>query len=125
MYQVAVQKKFIARHYLTGGDWGEENQVHSHNYLLELILVGLELDQHGYLVDIEDIEENLLRVIQYFKDQILNDLPEFSGLNPSLEHFSRIIWENLHPSLQTSNIQKVIVKLWENDFAYATFEMGN
>ena len=91
MYTVAVKRDFIAQHYLVGGDWGLENDLHSHHYAIELQLEGAELDQHGYLVDIVDIEKNLEALVDEYRDQTLNDLPAFKGLNPSIEHFSRIL----------------------------------
>ncbi len=47
MYTLAVQRNFIASHYLVGGDWGPENQLHSHHYRVEVILEASELDRHG------------------------------------------------------------------------------
>ncbi len=55
MYTLGVRRDFIARHFLIGGDWGAENFPNSHHYILELQLVGNELDKHGYLVDIVDV----------------------------------------------------------------------
>ena len=52
MYTVSVRRDLIARHYLIGGDWGAENDPHSHPYVIEVRLEAAELDQHGYLVDI-------------------------------------------------------------------------
>ena len=40
MYTVAVSREFIAHHFLVGGDWGRENQKHSHHYRIELQLEG-------------------------------------------------------------------------------------
>ena len=121
MYTVAIQMKFIAQHYLIGGDWGAENELHSHHYIVELRLAGEELDQHGYLVDIVDIEATLLRVIDKYQDQTLNQLPEFEGLNPSIEHFSRILCLELDQRIQAENIRALTVVLWENDIAWASF----
>ena len=59
MYTVAVKKDLIAQHYLIGGDWGAENDPHSHHYVIEVRLEAAELDQHGYLVDIVKIETEL------------------------------------------------------------------
>ena len=78
MYTVAVKRDFVAQHFLIGGDWGPENEWHSHHYALELQLSGPTLDQHGYLVDIVDIEANLEALVAYYKDKTLNDLPEFA-----------------------------------------------
>ena len=44
-YTVAVERDFIARHKLIGGDWGPENELHSHHYRVELALEGSELDR--------------------------------------------------------------------------------
>ena len=95
MFTVAVKRDFVAQHFLIGGDWGAENFKHSHHYVLELQLTGETLDKHGYLVDIVDIEQHLDRIVDQYRDQTLNELPEFKGLNPSIEHFSRIICQTL------------------------------
>jgi 6-pyruvoyltetrahydropterin/6-carboxytetrahydropterin synthase len=121
MNVVAVRRDFIAQHYLIGGDWGAENELHSHHYQVEVRLEGAELDQHGYLVDIVDIEKNLEALVVRFRDCTLNDLAEFEGLNPSIEHFSRIIWSGFTRRLQAVNIQAVTVRLWENEIAWAEY----
>lgn len=121
MYTVAVKRDFVAQHYLIGGDWGAENELHSHHYALELRLEGATLDQHGYLVDIVDIETQLDALVTYFRDQTLNDLPEFSGLNPSIEHFSRILCQTLVERIAAPNINAFIVVVWENDIAWASY----
>ncbi len=40
MYTVSVRRELIARHYLIGGDWGAENDPHSHPYVIEVRLEG-------------------------------------------------------------------------------------
>ena len=122
MYSIAVQKDFIAQHFLIGGDWGEENQPHSHHYIIELIIEHDELDQHGYLVDIVDIEAGLEETVSYFKDKMLNGLPEFAGLNPSLEHFSRIIWQQIISRINPPSKGKLEIKLWENENCWAAYK---
>lgn len=121
MYQVAVAKDFIAQHYLIGGEWGAENELHSHHYQIELILDGKELDQHGYLVDIVDIEDALNALIERYRDQTLNDLPEFAGVNPSIERFSRTLCQSFAAHIQASNLTAITVRLWENAVAWASY----
>ena len=123
MYTLAVRRDFIARHHLIGGDWGPENQPNSHHYLLELRLSGESLDQHGYLVDIVEVEKHLAEIVGTYREQMLNDLPEFSGLNPSLEHFSRILCSAFNQRLTAANINKVTVVLWENEQAWVSFKI--
>lgn len=124
MYRVGVLRDFIAQHYLIGGDWGAENIKHSHSYRLELELYGRELDQHQYLVDIVAIEQALDRLIAYYRDQTLNDLPEFASVNPSLEHFARVLCESLAQQFLKGSVERISVKLWENSFAWAGYEVA-
>ena len=124
MYTLAVRRNFVAQHALIGGDWGPENQCHSHHYVLELQLAGAELDQHGYLVDIVDVERHLDAQVARYRDHFLNDFPEFANLNPSLEHFARILCLALNGGIQAANLQTVRVQLWENEIAWAAYETG-
>lgn len=119
MYSLAIRRDFIAQHYLIGGDWGAENQKHSHHYQVEVQVEGDTLDQHGYLIDIVDLEARLDGLVSTYRDKTLNELPEFSTLNPSIEHFSRILCQALAAKILRNNIQAITVRLWENDIAWA------
>src|ERR687885_1253546 len=121
MYTVAITRDFVAQHFLIGGDWGAENQWHSHHYKVEVRLEGATLDRHGYLVDIVDIETNLEALVGHFRDKTLNDMPEFAGLNPSIEHFARIVCERLGERLAAPNLSAIAVRLWENEVASASY----
>jgi len=123
MYELGIKRNFIARHFLVGGDWGPENFPNSHHYVLELQLEGKELDQHGYLVDIVDVEKHLDEIVNYYKEQMLNEKPEFAGLNPSIENFARIIATSLSERIRAENISEVKAVLWENESAWAAFEL--
>jgi 6-pyruvoyltetrahydropterin/6-carboxytetrahydropterin synthase len=119
-YTLAVKRDFVARHYLVGGDWGAENELHSHNYQVEVQLEGKILDEHGYLVDIVALEAHLAELVAYYRDQTLNDLPEFTGLNPSIEHFARLLCRELLSRLKEP-LSAVRVQIWENDIAWAAY----
>ena len=123
MYTLCVKRDFIARHFLTGGDWGPENFPNSHRYVLELHMSGSKLDQHGYLVDIVDVEKQLDEIVSYYREEMLNEKPEFAGLNPSIEHFARILATSLSERILANNILTVKVVLWENDSAWAAYEL--
>ena len=123
MYTVAVTRDFIANHYLIGGDWGSENQPHAHHYVAEASIEGSQLDRHGYLVDIVAIEAALDGIVGNFRDAMLNDKPEFAGLNPSIEHFSRIICEQLIAAINPPGSGLLRVKLWENADCWAAFRL--
>jgi len=123
MYALAVKRNFVAQHFLIGGDWGAENEWHSHHYALEVQLEGEHLDQHGYLVDIVAVEKELDELVVYFGDKTLNDLPEFDGLNPSIEHFARIACTVLANRIPTGSLSAIRVRIWENEIAWTAYAM--
>ena len=123
MYELGIKRDFIAKHFLIGGDWGPENLPNSHHYVLELRLEGKELDQHGYLVDIVDVNKHLDEIVNYYTDQMLNEKPEFAGLNPSIENFARILATSLSERINAQNISEIKVVLWENESAWAAYEL--
>ncbi len=120
-YSVTVIRDFIARHYLIGGDWGAENEEHSHHYKLELTLAGENLDQHNYLVDIVVIEEALDAFVGRYSDALLNEMPAFSGTNPSIELFCRVAFEELVPAVAVPGLSFAAVTMWEHDTARARY----
>jgi 6-pyruvoyltetrahydropterin/6-carboxytetrahydropterin synthase len=119
-YTLAVRRDFEAQHYLVGGDWGAENELHSHHYQVEIQLEGKVLDAQGYLVDIVAVEALLQELVAYYRDQTLNDLPEFAGLNPSIEHFSRILCQEMLNRVKEP-LSAITVQIWENDIAWAAY----
>ncbi|MFL2640013.1 MAG: 6-pyruvoyl trahydropterin synthase family protein [Dehalococcoidia bacterium] len=120
MYKVAVSREFIAQHYLVGGDWGKENELNSHQYRLEIIIQNEQLDEHGYLVDIVEVESAINDIVSTYQDNTLNAFSEFQGLNPSLENFARIIGDVFCSKLSNINLDSVEIKLWEDSNAWAS-----
>lgn len=123
MYTLSLQRDFIAQHYLIGGDWGAENQPHSHHYKIEVMIEGEELDSHGYLIDSVDFQAQLDDLVAAYADKTLNDLPGFEGLNPSLERFCRQLCEEMDEKLYAPAITAISVKLWENPTTWAAYDL--
>lgn len=121
MYRVAVQREIVMQHYLTGADFGPENQLHSHVYRVELRLAGEELDSHGFLADIDAMKAALDAVLADLRGKPLNDLPAFQGLNPSVEHLARILCRALRLRLPTGHLREVAVTIWEDADAWAAY----
>jgi 6-pyruvoyltetrahydropterin/6-carboxytetrahydropterin synthase len=84
--------------------------------------MGESLDPHGYLVDIVDISNALDALTAYFRDRTLNELPEFAGLNPSIEHLARIFCTMFAQRIHALNLTRLRVQVWENDIAWSAYE---
>ncbi|MCL4501456.1 MAG: 6-carboxytetrahydropterin synthase [Deltaproteobacteria bacterium] len=120
MYTLAVKRVFVARHFLVGGDWGKENELHSHRYQLEVQLEAQVLNEHGFLVDIVALEAHLDELVAYYRDQTLNELPEFAGLNPSIEHFARLLAQELLNRIKDP-LHALTAKVWEDEIAWTQY----
>jgi 6-pyruvoyltetrahydropterin/6-carboxytetrahydropterin synthase len=119
MYSVTVKRILIAQHYLVGGDFGRENELNSHRFEIEARYEGQSLGEHGFLVDIDAVATQLDALVERYRDRTLNDLPEFEGLNPSVEHFARIVSERL--TIDAPNLASLEVTVWEDGSAAAGF----
>ena len=123
MYELMVRRDFIAQHFLTVPDCGPENELHSHHFELEVRLEGESLNQHGYLVDITEVEAVMDRVVDRYRDATLNDRDAFEGLNPSVEHFARIVAGHVSESLNTESLDFLSVRIWEDEDAWAAYRV--
>ena len=119
IYALGVNTDFSAQHYLVGGDFGPVDELHAHDYRVEVVLEGDELDEHGFLVDIVRVKAELERLVERYRDATLNELPELAGVNPGLEALSRVFAESLRDGLDTGALSALAVKIWENERAWA------
>jgi len=123
MYSLGFKRDFIASHFLIGGDWGSENNLHSHHYTMELKLRGESLDNHAYLVDLVDVENTMAQVIELYENKCLNELDGFKDINPSLELFCRFLCEDILSHLENPGaLYDIEVVLWENRDAWASWK---
>ncbi|ELZ85896.1 hypothetical protein C453_08773 [Haloferax elongans ATCC BAA-1513] len=122
MYRVSVRQDIIAQHYLTVPDPGPEGERHSHAFTVEVELTGPELDEYGYLVDIDDVKSALDATLARYRDETMNDLPEFEGKNPSIERFAREVCGRFVDAAELTQPTHLSVRIWEDDVASATYE---
>jgi 6-pyruvoyltetrahydropterin/6-carboxytetrahydropterin synthase len=121
MYSLGVRRLFTARHYLIGGDWGEENIEHPHHYRLELVLEAETLDRHGFLVDIVEAEGHLDEVVAGFQGKVLNRLAAFAGLNPSIERLANVLHAAFRERFAHLRLAALAVTIWEDDIAWTSY----
>lgn len=122
MYEVSVSRTFVAQHYLTVPNPGPEGDLHSHRYGAELRLRGESLNRHGYLVDIDAVRDSLDDAVDRYRDETLNDLPEFEGLNPSVERFACLFCDRALDGIDAPEVGEARVRMHEDDDAWAAFE---
>ena len=119
-YELAVTRDLVAQHFLTVPDPGPEGEVHSHAFTVEVHFAGPSLGEYGYLVDIDEVNAVLDDLEARYRDALLNDLPEFEGLNPSVEHFARLFGDRVAAALEDPTPTELAVRIWEDEEAWAS-----
>jgi 6-pyruvoyltetrahydropterin/6-carboxytetrahydropterin synthase len=121
-YGVTVVREFVAWHWLTVPDPGPEGERHAHEFTAEVTLRGPDLNEYGYLVDIDAVRAGLDRAVERYEDETMNDLPEFAGLNPSAERLARFLVERFDDATDLDEDVDRRLRLWEDEDAAVVYE---
>lgn len=120
MYELKIVTQFAAAHQLRGYKGGCEN-LHGHNWKIEVYLAGKELGEDGLLIDFRLVKEATKSVLDKLDHKFLNELDAFKTLNPSSENIACHIFESLSRKLNSKNLEVTKVTAWESDFACASY----
>ncbi len=122
MFEVAIEHSFAAGHALRHYKGKCEN-VHGHNYKVQVVVRGENVDRKtGMLADFVELKR-LLRAISEPLDHVfLNDIEPFTTLEPSAENIALYICEKMQEGISQENpIEVAEVKVWETDIQSATY----
>ncbi|MFO7707604.1 MAG: 6-carboxytetrahydropterin synthase QueD [Desulfobacterales bacterium] len=123
MYELKVVTRFAAAHRLTMVGAKCEN-MHGHNWKIEVSLIGPELDDAGVLMDFGEIKSRLREVIARVDHQFLNELEMFQGRQPSSERIAAFIAGELQKTISTPAVRVSRVSAWESEDSCATYVVG-
>jgi len=121
MFEVSVEHTFSAGHALRNYRGKCEN-VHGHNYRVQITLRGEKLDSVGMLADFVELKR-LLRAISEPLDHVfINDIEPFRELNPTAENMALYFCQKLQEGLKLEvPVEVAEVKVWETDIQCATY----
>ena len=121
MFEITIEETFAAGHALRNYRGKCEN-VHGHNYRVEVTLEGERLDDTGLLVDFVELKRVVHSVLDRMDHQWLNDWPPFDKLNPSAENMAKFIYDEVNSGLGVRpGVRIAWVKLWETDTSSAVY----
>jgi 6-pyruvoyltetrahydropterin/6-carboxytetrahydropterin synthase len=118
LYKVLVSKFFSAAHRvrLANGEW--EN-IHGHNYKVEVCISSKELNKDGMVIDFLLIDNYLHEIIKRMDHSYLNENPDFIDVVPTCENIAKLVFFYLSNQLDEnsfSNLPKVeYVKVYETE----------
>ncbi len=122
MFEISVEQTFAAGHALRNYKGRCEN-VHGHNFRVQVKIQGDRLDDTGLLVDFIDVKGVMRGVIERLDHQFLNDVPPFDEKNPSAENIAEYFHGEMTRGLAAAPVPIRIreVTVWETDIQSATY----
>ena len=118
MFEICVEHTFAAAHALRNY-YGKCENLHGHNYRVQVGMEGSELDEGGLLYDFSKLKGQLRATSEYLDHQNLNELAPFDKINPSAENIAKFICEEMQKGLDTGVI--AYVRVWETDTSCAIY----
>jgi 6-pyruvoyltetrahydropterin/6-carboxytetrahydropterin synthase len=119
MHRLKVIDDFSSAHQLRGYQ-GECEELHGHNWKVEVEVEGEKLDSVGLLIDFKELKQLVHTVIGELDHRFLNDIKAFKDTNPSSELIARYIYSELKNKLP-SQVTLVSVTVRESENACAVY----
>lgn len=119
-YELKIETAFAAAHNLLHY-CGQCENLHGHNWKIEIYIRGSELDKSGMLLDFKILKEKTNAILDTLDHTYLNELPVFAGKSPSSELIAEYIFISLEKGLADSPVTVHKVTAWESEKAAASF----
>jgi len=121
MFKLKVQDYFSSAHYLKDYK-GACEKIHGHNWKVELIVEGSELNSLDILIDFAILKKILKEVLFELDHKLLNEIPYFENINPSSERLAEYIFKKVKEKLSSyPNVKVKEVTIFETEKAGATY----
>ena len=119
-YELKIETAFAAAHNLLNY-CGQCENLHGHNWKIEIYIRGSELDKSGMLIDFKVLKEHTNAILDTLDHTYLNELPMFAGESPSSELIAKYIFLELENRLEKLPVQVHKIVAWESEKAAASY----
>lgn len=119
MYELMVTGRFAAAHSLRNFK-GRCEALHGHNWRVEVVVKGSELDQADLLMDFGELKKLMRAALEELDHRHLNEVAPFDRVNPSSEMIARHLYERIAAGLPPQ-VAMARVSAWESDDSRATY----
>jgi 6-pyruvoyltetrahydropterin/6-carboxytetrahydropterin synthase len=119
MFELKILTHFAAAHQLTMVSQKCEN-LHGHNWRIEVCVTGEKLDDGGVLIDFGVVKAHVAEIIETLDHKFLNELDCFQ-VAPSSENIAVYIAHSLQEKISGSPVRVSRVTAWESDTAAASY----
>ncbi|MFO7752609.1 MAG: 6-carboxytetrahydropterin synthase QueD [Desulfobacteraceae bacterium] len=122
MFELKVKNRFSAAHRLKMVGQKCEN-LHGHNWNVEVRVAGEKLNTAGVLVDFGDIKRTVKQTMEELDHKFLNEIEAFAEEQPTSERIAVYIAEKVALRLESldEDVRVAGVTAWESEDACATY----
>lgn len=121
MFELKILSRFAAAHQLKMVGQKCEN-LHGHNWKIEVCVGGENLNEAGVLMDFGDVKRHVAGIIGDIDHKFLNELAFFKDdAQPSSERIAVYIAQELQQRIDTPGVTVLRVSAWESDDSCATY----
>ncbi len=125
MFELKVKTRFAAAHKLQMVGEKCEN-LHGHNWNIEVYISGEKLNPAGVLVDFGDIKKFVKDIMFELDHKYLNEMEAFTAVQPSSEQIAVYIAKKLQTHIDNISSEEYPIRVsrisaWESEDACATF----
>ena len=120
MYELKIITEFSAAHNLRNFR-GKCEALHGHNWKVEVVLSGKNLDDSGVVLDFAEVKAATSEIMSEIDHRYLNELPFFVENNPSSENIARYIFHRLQEKMDNDRVRIRRVTAWESQDACASY----
>ena len=113
MFRVTITKSFSAAHALKIG--GKCEDLHGHNFKVDVTVEGLELNPEGILIDFRDLKRWTVEVLDELDHKYLNDLSPFTGGCATSEKVAQHVYTLIAKKMKGRSARIAEVTVWESD----------
>lgn len=120
MYRLKISTSFASAHNLKNYQ-GECENLHGHNWKVDVSVKAKELDRAGLGIDFKILKKETKTLLKTLDHKYLNELQPFHDMSPSSENIARYIYWELSARLNNDNIIVECITVWESDVACASY----
>ncbi len=120
MFRLKICTSFASAHNLKNYQ-GECENLHGHNWKVEVSVTAKELDKSGLGIDFKILKAETKTLLKTLDHKYLNELQPFMDLSPSSENIARYLFQELSGRLNNDNIKVDCITVWESDAACASY----
>jgi 6-pyruvoyltetrahydropterin/6-carboxytetrahydropterin synthase len=124
VYEVSIKKSFSAAHVLKEIG-GKCEDLHGHNFMVEISVASCELNTEGILIDFRILKKWADEILEELDHKYLNEIEYFKEINPSSELIAKFIFDRISIHARRHHVEVSRVTVWESENSRVSYNGSN